>query len=83
VQTLVMALCVLALGGSVLAAGSKEADEERRLDEQYRQCVQACKKPVMRPETEQGAWSKNIEAESHYDNCVHHCDRMRMRGFRK
>lgn len=74
--------CILAISTSCLAA-SGGTDQERKLDEQYRRCVQACRKPKLQPETTEQAWVKNIQEESQYDNCVHNCDRMQLRGFRK
>lgn len=75
-------VCMLALTTQGFAA-SGASDRERKLDEQYRRCVQACKKPTIRQETNGREWIKNIQAESRYDNCVHNCDRMSFRGFKK
>lgn len=74
--------CIMALAATALAAGKEDA-RERRLNEQYKQCVQACRKPVLLPETDKDAWARNIREESRYDNCVHNCDRRLLRGFRK
>lgn len=74
--------CILAVS-TVTMAASSGSDRERKLDEQYRRCVQACRKPSLRPETTEQAWVKNIQEESRYDNCIHNCDRMQLRGFRK
>jgi len=73
---------ILTVSTSSLAASSGN-DREKKLDEQYRRCVQACRKPVLQPETSEQAWIKNIQEESRYDNCVHNCDRMQLRGFKK
>jgi len=73
---------ILSASTSSLAASS-ENDREKKLDEQYRRCVQACRKPIVHPETTEQAWTKNIQEESRYDNCVHNCDRMQLRGFKK
>jgi len=78
----ILLACILAASTSSLAASSG-SDREKKLDEQYRQCVQACRKPVLQPETSEQAWTKNIQEESRYDNCVHNCDRMQLRGFKK
>lgn len=74
--------CILAISTPCLAA-SGGSNRDRKLDEQYRRCVQVCRKPNLKPETTGQAWVKNIQEESRYDNCVHNCDRMQLRGFRK
>jgi len=74
--------CVLGLAAP--AWGAPKVDEkQRQLDERYKQCVEACVKPVPRPGREQDVWAKNVRDESRYDNCVHNCDRKYLRGFRK
>lgn len=77
-----MLVCILAVPTASLAA-SGASDRERKLNEQYRRCVQMCRKPNLRPETNEQSWVKNIQEESRYDNCIHNCDRMQLRGFRK
>lgn len=77
-----MLACILALSTATLAASRDDA-RERKLDEQYRRCVQACRKPNPRPETDEKTWVRNIQEESRYDNCIHNCDRMQLRGFKK
>jgi hypothetical protein len=66
------------------AFGASKADEkQRQLDERYRQCVDACKKPVPRVGREQDVWDKNVRDEARYDNCILNCDRKQLRGFKK
>lgn len=74
-------LAVLACGSAWAASGARE--RERLLDEQHRRCVEACPKPVIRQGPEEEVWAANAKAEARYDNCVHNCDRMLLRGGRR
>ena len=63
--------------------GPKDDGRQKMLDEQHRRCIEACVKPVPRAGKEEDVWTKNLRDESHYDNCVHNCDRKLLKGFRK
>lgn len=71
----------LDLQGPVPAA--QKSDKERRMEEEYRRCVEACPKPQIRQGRPEDVWAKNVQAEVRYDNCVHNCDRVLLRGGRK
>jgi len=60
--------------GRAWAAGTAGA-REKQLQEDYKQCVQACAKPVFRQGDEDTVWKDNVKAEARYDRCVQQCDR--------
>ncbi|WP_243309828.1 hypothetical protein [Fundidesulfovibrio agrisoli] len=64
-------------------AASSESEKERRVAEQYRQCIEACRKHSPKPGNTQADWTREIREEARVDACEHHCDRLMMRGFRK
>jgi hypothetical protein len=77
-------LAVLAVMVATAAWGSPKEDERQKaLSEQHRRCIEACVKPAPRVGKEEDVWTKNLQDESHYDNCVHNCDRKLLKGFRK
>lgn len=77
-------LVALALGlPGLVRAASAESEKEKRIAEQYRRCLEACKKPIPRQGPEDKVWAKNIQDEARYDNCEQNCDRKLLRGFRK
>lgn len=79
---LIVLLAVLA-GGAAWAAQGGGQGREKQLEEQHRRCVEACPKPVIRQGDEDKVWKQNIRAESRYDNCVHNCDRVLLRGGKR
>lgn len=62
---------------------SSESEKERRVAEQYRQCIEACRRQAPKPGNSQADWAREIREEARVDACEHHCDRLMMRGFRK
>jgi len=84
-KSIVLAV-VLALAAGLpglVQAASAESEKEKRIAEQYRRCLEGCKKPVPRQGSEEEVWARNTRDEARYDNCEQNCDRKLLRGFRK
>lgn len=80
---LVLALAVFRSPANPVFAASSESEKERRVAEQYRQCIEACRKHAPKPGNTQADWAREIREEARIDACEHHCDRLMMRGFKK
>lgn len=85
----VVALFLGMLGWSMLwpplpcGVAAAQDQRQRQMEERHKRCVDACRKPQVRPGGGEDAWKKEIKDDARYDNCVHHCDRDLVQGFPK